>query len=51
MLEFVHLVLCDLPASPQPHVPGALHDVPDGTAARGLLAPAHLLQEFPAGWR
>lgn len=39
------------PASPQPHVPGALHDVPDGTAARGLLAPPHLLQEFPAGWR
>ncbi len=38
------------PASPQPHVLGALHDVPDGTAARGLLAPPHLLQEFSAGW-
>lgn len=38
-------------APPQPHVPGALHDVPDGTTARRLLAPAHLLQEFPAGWR
>lgn len=42
-----------LPVFPrQPHVPGALHDVPDGSAARGLLASADLLQELAAGrWR
>lgn len=38
------LLMSMLPsASPQPHVPRALHDVPDGTAAWGLLAPPHLL--------
>lgn len=39
-----------LPSSHQPHVPGALHDVPDGTATRGLLASTDLLQKLVAGW-
>lgn len=35
----------------QSHVSGAIHDVSDGPAARGLLAAPHFIQELPAGWR